>query len=90
MYTELAAGRVPSAYLQVIFAYCYYKRGFYDIASDRRDPFPYYYYLEYLNNATVQEAIGTPVNYTQSNAYVYGAFDSSKSHITTIYSIILF
>ncbi|PUU73991.1 Alpha/Beta hydrolase protein [Tuber borchii] len=56
-------------------------RGFYDIASDRKDPFPYYYYLEYLNNATVQQAIGTPVNYTQSNAYVYGAFDSTGDFV---------
>ncbi|KAG0124111.1 carboxypeptidase [Tuber indicum] len=56
-------------------------RGYYDIVAERRDPFPYYYYLEYLNNATVQEAIGTPVNYTQSNSNVYRAFDSTGDFV---------
>ncbi|CUS15304.1 unnamed protein product [Tuber aestivum] len=56
-------------------------RGYYDIASDRGDPFPYYYYKEYLNNATVQQAIGTPVNYTESNSYVYQAFGSTGDFV---------
>lgn len=50
----------------------------YDVARDETDWFPSYFYLEYLNNATVQEAIGTPINYTQSSSYVYRAFDSSE------------
>ncbi|KAI5777506.1 carboxypeptidase S1 [Geopyxis carbonaria] len=48
--------------------------GFYDIAEDSRSHFPTPYYLEYLNNATVLEAIGSPVNFTESSAAVYNAF----------------
>lgn len=53
-------------------------RSYYDLANNLDDPFPGYFYLEYLNNATVQEAIGVPINYTQSNTGVYTAFDQSK------------
>lgn len=53
------------------------KRGVYDITHKDPDPFPPSYYLEYLNNATVQQAIGVPVNFTQSSRYVYKAFAES-------------
>ena len=49
-------------------------RGVYDIAQPAADPFPPSTYLEYLNSADVQAAIGTPVNYTQSNSAVATAF----------------
>ncbi|RPB23264.1 serine carboxypeptidase [Terfezia boudieri ATCC MYA-4762] len=52
-------------------------RSVYDIAHADPDPFPPSYYLEFLNNATVQQAISAPVNFTQSNSYVYRAFGST-------------
>ena len=57
----------------------------YDIAHADPDPFPPAYYLEYLNNATVQQAIGTPLNFTQSSSYVYRAFDDSMDTLWTLY-----
>ncbi|KAF8476863.1 Alpha/Beta hydrolase protein [Kalaharituber pfeilii] len=52
-------------------------RGVYDIAHADPDPFPPSFYLEYLNNATVQSFIGVPINYTQSSSYVYKAFSQT-------------
>ena len=54
----------------------YYSSGrdIYDITQSMPDPFPSSLYLEYLNNADVQIAIGVPVNYTQTNTAVANAF----------------
>lgn len=54
----------------------YYSSGrdVYDITQNMPDPFPPSTYLEYLNNADVQAAIGVAVNYTQTNAAVANAF----------------
>ena len=49
-------------------------RNIYDITQIMPDPFPSSLYLEYLNNADVQAAIGVPVNYTQTNTAVANAF----------------
>jgi len=49
-------------------------RSVYDISQDLLDPFPDAHYLEYLNTAAVQQAIGVPVNFTQSSQAVYSAF----------------
>jgi carboxypeptidase C (cathepsin A) len=46
----------------------------YDITQNKADPFPPAMYMEYLNNADVQAAIGVAVNYTESNAAVGDAF----------------
>ena len=49
-------------------------RDVYDIAQQMPDPFPPSTYLEYLNEAEVQAAIGTSINYTQSDVVVNSAF----------------
>ncbi len=49
-------------------------RDIYDITQNMPDPFPSSLYLEYLNNADVQAAIGVPVNYTQTDTAVANAF----------------
>ena len=49
-------------------------RDVYDITQFTPDPFPPSTYLEYLNSADVQAAIGVSVNYTESNAAVAKAF----------------
>lgn len=46
----------------------------YDITQNTPDPFPPSTYMEYLNDADVQAAIGVAVNYTESNAAVSNAF----------------
>jgi carboxypeptidase C (cathepsin A) len=52
-------------------------RSIYDISQNLLDSFPDSYYLEYLNSADVQQAIGVPVNYTQTSNTVWGAFNST-------------
>jgi len=46
----------------------------YDISQNVLDPFPPSLYLEYLNQPDVQQAIGTPVNYTQDSLAVAKSF----------------
>ena len=54
----------------------YFKSGrdVYDIAQINPDSFPPNTYLEYLNSAVMQAAIGVPLNYTESNGAVTDAF----------------
>lgn len=49
-------------------------RSLYDITQKTPDPFPPSTYLEYLNLADVQGAIGAMVNYTETNPAVSNAF----------------
>lgn len=49
-------------------------RGIYDITQKTPNSFPPRTYLEYLNLADVQSAIGAAVNYTETNAAVANAF----------------
>ncbi len=49
-------------------------RDVYDITQSTPDPFPPSTYLEYLNSADVQAAIGVSINYTESNSAVANAF----------------
>ena len=49
----------------------------YDITQKMPDPFPPSTYLEYLNEADVQAAIGVVVNYTQTNDAVNGVFQET-------------
>ncbi|KAF4970449.1 hypothetical protein FSARC_2526 [Fusarium sarcochroum] len=49
-------------------------RGVYDLAAPSADPFPPMTFLEYLNQASVQRAIGTPINYTMNNFNVSNEF----------------
>ena len=58
----------------VIGPYTNSGRDVYDIAQMTPDSFPPSTYLEYLNSASVQVAIGTVVNYTESNPVVLSAF----------------
>jgi hypothetical protein len=52
-------------------------RSVYDIAHLLPDPFPPSTYLEYLNDASFLAAIGSPVNFTQTNQQVVTAFTST-------------
>jgi hypothetical protein len=55
----------------------YLGRDEYDFRELNPDPFPYSFYIDYLNTPAVQAAIGAYVNYTESNNAVYLAFAST-------------
>lgn len=55
-------------------------RSVYDIAHYLPDSFPPSTYLEYLNTPAVQAAIGSPVNFTQTNLQVVSAFTSTGDY----------
>lgn len=58
----------------VIAPYYTSGRSIYDISQNNLDPFPDSLYLEYLNQADVQKAIGVPVNFTQTSLTVFDSF----------------
>jgi Serine carboxypeptidase len=58
----------------VLGPYTFSGRSIYDISQGVLDPFPDSHYLEYLNSAAVQQAIGAPTNYTQDSQAVFPAF----------------
>ncbi|KAL4909403.1 hypothetical protein BDW74DRAFT_80709 [Aspergillus multicolor] len=55
-------------------------RGYYDIAHFDPDPFPPPYYLGYLSQHWVQEALGVPINFTESVDSVYAGFSSTGDY----------
>ncbi|KAL1965533.1 hypothetical protein VTN77DRAFT_5616 [Rasamsonia byssochlamydoides] len=60
----------------------YFKSGLspYDISQSVLDPFPPNTYLEYLNTAAVQSAIGVPVNFTSTSGAVVAAFQQTGDY----------
>ncbi|KAF7924148.1 uncharacterized protein EAE97_010760 [Botrytis byssoidea] len=68
-------------------------RSVYDISHNLPDSFPPSTYLEYLNTADFQSAIGSPVNYTETNLQVVAAFTSTgdyerKSYVPEIAALV--
>lgn len=57
--------------------YAYGGRGVYDIRHPYNDSTPPDYFADYLNQESVQQALGVTVNYTKSNDDVYYAFARS-------------
>ncbi|KAK3682600.1 Alpha/Beta hydrolase protein [Podospora appendiculata] len=51
-------------------------RSLYDMAHQAPETFPPSFYIEYLNTRSVQEAIGSVVNYTDNSNSVYSAFQT--------------
>lgn len=64
----------------IIAPYFVSGRSIYDISQNVLDPFPNPRYLEYLNQADVQLAIGAPINYTQDSPSVFGAFNRTGDY----------
>ncbi|KAF2089818.1 peptidase S10, serine carboxypeptidase [Saccharata proteae CBS 121410] len=56
-------------------------RGVYDIRHPLDDPTPPSYMDDYLNLASVQEALGVSLNYTSSNGEVYYAFQQTGDFV---------
>ncbi|MCJ1307647.1 hypothetical protein MMC25_001294 [Agyrium rufum] len=55
----------------------YIGRDEYDIRELNPDPFPYEYYVDYLNTPELQQAIGAYVNFSEYNSAVGTAFGST-------------
>ncbi|RAO71835.1 uncharacterized protein BHQ10_007847 [Talaromyces amestolkiae] len=55
----------------------YLGRDEYDFRELTPDPFPYEFYVDYLNTPEVQAAIGAYVNFTESSESVYSAFETT-------------
>ena len=55
-------------------------RDVYDITQFTPDPFPPSMYLDYLNSADVQAAIGVSINYTETNSAVANAFSQTGDY----------
>ena len=53
----------------------------YDIRQDDPSPFPSEAYLEYLNSGQVMQAIGAPVNFTESSNAAFDAFVSTGDQV---------
>ncbi len=56
-------------------------RSVYDISQSVFDPFPGSLYLDYLNQLSVQQALGVPVNYTQDSMAVFEAFNATGDYV---------
>lgn len=61
--------------------YSYGGRGVYDIRHPYRDPTPPSYFEDYLNQASVQNALGVNLNYTDANDDIYFAFQSTGDFV---------
>ncbi|KAK4987699.1 hypothetical protein LTR50_004447 [Elasticomyces elasticus] len=61
--------------------YYYGGRGVYDIRHPFKDPTPPPYFLDYLNQGYVQNALGVDLNYTQANTEVYYAFQATGDFV---------
>ena len=61
--------------------YYYSGRGVYDIRHTYNDPTPPTYFVNYLNQAYVQNAIGVSVNYTDANNDIYWQFQHTGDFI---------
>lgn len=61
--------------------YYYGGRGTYDIRHPSDDPTPPSYFADYLNQASIQNALGVDLNYTDANDEVYYAFQQTGDFI---------
>lgn len=71
---QLCKNAQDSCSRTVIAPYLTSGRSIYDITQKIPSPFPPSTYLEYLNTAEFQSAIGVAVNYTESNSAITNAF----------------
>lgn len=63
--------------------YSYGGRGVYDIRHPYNDPTPPSYFDDYLNQASVQNAIGVNLNYTDANNDIYWQFQNTGQLATS-------
>ncbi|KAL8990839.1 MAG: hypothetical protein Q9177_000605 [Variospora cf. flavescens] len=68
-------------YQTLLGPYASSRRSVYDITQLVPSPFPPSTYLEYLNTAELQSAIGVSVNYTESNSAINNAFVQTGDYV---------
>lgn len=61
--------------------YAFGGRGVYDIRHPIDDPTPPEYFVDYLNSAPVQKALGVNYNYTESNGDIYFQFQNTGDFV---------
>jgi carboxypeptidase C (cathepsin A) len=67
--------------LTMIDYYNGHNRGTYDIRHTEPDPTPEEYYIDMLNTAAVQQAIGVDTNYTSANDNTYYSFQATGDFV---------
>ena len=77
---DICAAAYSSCTTNVMEPYYDAGRSVYDISHYLPDPFPSQDYLQYLNTPEFQAAIGSPLNYTQTNFQVVHAFTSTGDY----------
>jgi carboxypeptidase C (cathepsin A) len=77
---DICAAAYSSCTTNVMEPYYDAGRSVYDIGHYLPDPFPPSTYLEYLNTQAFQSAIGSPLNYTETNYQVVDAFTSTGDY----------
>ncbi|KAI5861400.1 alpha/beta-hydrolase [Durotheca rogersii] len=78
--SSICASAQASCAKNVMMPYADAGRSLYDIAAMVPDSFPPRRYLEYVNTAAFQAAIGARLNYTEVNTQVVSAFTSTGDH----------
>ncbi|KXJ97340.1 Alpha/Beta hydrolase protein [Microdochium bolleyi] len=77
---QLCAKAYTTCNDNVVMPYGDSGRSFYDIAAHLPDSFPSSQYIDYLNTPSVQQAIGTRLNYTEANSVVNAAFQNTGDY----------
>jgi carboxypeptidase C (cathepsin A) len=77
---SICASAYNSCNTNVLQPYFDAGRSVYDIGHYLPEPFPPSTYLEYLNTASTLQAIGSPVNFTQTNKQVISAFTATGDY----------
>ncbi|KAI1141406.1 alpha/beta-hydrolase [Hypoxylon sp. FL0543] len=78
--SSLCESAYNSCTTNVMLPYADAGRSVYDISAILPDSFPPKRYLEYLNTAEFQAAIGTNLNYTETNSQVVAAFSATGDY----------
>ena len=77
---SICAAAYNSCNTNIVQPYFDAGRSIYDIGHYLPEPFPTSTYLEYLNTASTLQAIGSPVNFTQTNKQVISAFTATGDY----------
>ncbi|KAF6842972.1 carboxypeptidase s1 [Colletotrichum musicola] len=78
---DLCAQAYRSCYNNVVTPYAESGRSWYDIARVNPDSFPPSTYLEYVNTPALQQAVGSPVNFTFTSQAVFSAFQATGDYM---------
>ncbi|KAI9663280.1 MAG: hypothetical protein M1821_008328 [Bathelium mastoideum] len=96
---ELGLNATVNQFCAEAFVYCFEfvqaafpeltDRSAFDIAQPNPNPFPFEYFVGYLNQPWVQEALGVKVNYTQdsivtANDFEFGSGDAARRNISDL------